>query len=57
MRMKNAENRSQEKNREFLDSSHGIEFAWDGREEVYGWIGHLAVAQESARENREGTGG
>ncbi len=55
--MKNAENRSQEKNREFLDSSHGIEFAWDGREEVYGWIGHLAVAQESARENREGTGG
>src|SRR5258708_7814495 len=49
MQMQNAERLSREQIREFLDSSGGIEFAGQGRAEVYAWTERVLVAQEFAR--------
>lgn len=47
--MRNVEGMSQEQIQEFLGSSAGIEFGGTGREEVYGWVERVLVAQEFAR--------
>ena len=56
IRMENAENLSQEKIREFLESSGGIEFAGEGRGEIYNWVESLLVAQEFARAKKKERG-
>ena len=56
IRMENAENLSQEKIREFLESSRGIEFAGEGRGEIYAWVERLLVAQEFGGKKKKGRG-
>ncbi len=50
--MRNVEGMSQEQIQESLGSSAGIEFGGAGREEVYGWVERVLVAQEFARQAR-----
>ena len=49
--MQNAEALPTEQSSEFLKGSEGIEFAGQGRAEIYGWTGRMLVAQEQGRGN------
>jgi transposase InsO family protein len=54
--MRNAESLSQSQISEFLKASEGIEFAGQGRAEVYGWVQRMLVNQEYARQERKSRG-
>lgn len=54
--MRDAEGLSQEQIREFLQSSHGIEFAGTQRSEVYTWTQGVLVAQEYAGRSKKERG-
>lgn len=56
IRMENAENLSQKKIREFLDSSRGIEFTGEGRGEIYAWVERVLVAQEFGTQKKKERG-
>src|ERR1022692_4777127 len=56
IRMRNAESLSQAQISEFLKASEGIEFAGQGRAEVYGWVQQMLVNQEYARQERKPRG-
>ena len=54
--MRNAESLTQAQISEFLKASEGIEFAGQGRAEVYGWVERMLVNQEYARRERKQRG-
>ena len=54
--MRNAESLSQAQISEFLKAREGIEFAGQGRAEVYGWVQQMLVNQEYARQERKPRG-
>src|ERR1035437_10201460 len=56
IRMRNAESLTQAQISEFLKASEGIEFAGQGRAEVYGWIERMLVNQEYGRQGRKARG-
>lgn len=54
--MRNAENLTHSQISEFLKASETIEFAGQGRAEVYDWVQKTLVAQEYARHGKKGRG-
>lgn len=54
--MRNAESLSHAQIGEFLKASEGIEFAGQGRAEVYGWVQRMLVHQEYSRQERKQRG-
>ena len=54
--MRNAESLTHSQITEFLKASETIEFAGQGRTEVYGWVQKTLVAQEYARHGKKGRG-
>jgi transposase InsO family protein len=56
IRMRNAESLSHSQIGEFLKASEGIEFAGQGRAEVYGWVQRMLVHQEYSRQERKQRG-
>lgn len=56
IRMQNAEALSTGQISEFLKGSQGIEFAGQGREEIYAWIERTLVAQEYHRQGKKQRG-
>jgi transposase InsO family protein len=54
--MHNAEGLSQDQIREFLQSSSGMEFDGNGRQEVYAWTERVLVAQEFAGRSKKERG-
>jgi transposase InsO family protein len=56
IRMRNAESLTQSQICDFLAASEGIEFAGQGRAEVYGWVQRMLVNQEYGRQKRKQRG-
>src|SRR5664279_5315655 len=56
IRMRNAESLSQKANHEFLKGSEGIEFAGQGRAEVYGWVQRTLVDQQYQTQGKKARG-
>lgn len=56
IRMRNAESLTQSQISDFLAASEGIEFAGQGRAEVYGWVQRMLVNQEYGRQERKQRG-
>src|ERR1035437_7685547 len=56
IRMRNAESLNHTQINEFLKASEGIEFAGQGRAEVYGWVQRMLVNQEYVRQGRKQRG-
>ena len=56
IRMRNAESLTQAQMGEFLKASEGIDFAGQGRAEVYGWVERMLVNQEYSRQERKQRG-
>ena len=56
LHMHNAEGLSQDQIREFLQSSSGMEFDGNGRQEVYAWTERVLVAQEFAGRSKKERG-
>jgi transposase InsO family protein len=54
--MRNAESLTHSQIGEFLKASEGIEFAGQGRAEVYGWVDRMLVNQEYSRQGRKQRG-
>jgi transposase InsO family protein len=54
--MRNAESLNHTQINEFLKASEGIEFAGQGRAEVYGWVQRMLVNQEYVRQGRKQRG-
>jgi transposase InsO family protein len=56
IRMRNAESLSQKQINEFLKGSEGIEFAGQGRAEVYGWVQRTLVDQQYQTQGKKARG-
>src|ERR1019366_2995115 len=56
VKMQNAEHLSREPIREFLESSAEIEFAGQGRTQIYAWTERVVVAHEYARLSKKERG-
>jgi hypothetical protein len=56
IRIWNAENLRESQINEFLKASEAIEFAGQGRSEVYGWVQRMLVGQEYQKQGRKARG-
>src|SRR5258706_3738672 len=56
IRMQNGEGLTEEQIKEFLKGSEGVVFAGQNKQEVYGWVQDLLVAQEFTQQDKKRRG-